>query len=176
MVFQNTNKTIGKVFWPLDWVKYNFLQFLLWTMFILSSQVHWEAAVQKWKADCSSGAKEGRVWTDQCYTKQTWGWLLCSADGPQIQVLHTWQQRTRPVYTHTHVFLSGIYFDVAWNNTCGQVSSQTVFVVLILWGHDVSLWLWLTARSVKRPTASCCHFMMPRNSTAFHCRQTQQVF
>jgi len=36
--------------------------------------------------------------------------------------------------------------------------------------------LWPTVRSVRRPTVSYCHFMMPRGSKTFLCGQTQQVF
>lgn len=38
------------------------------------------------------------------------------------------------------------------------------------------VWVWLTARSAKRPTASYCHFTRARGSKAFLCRRTQQVF
>lgn len=51
-----------------------------------SSQMHREAEGQKWAADCSSGAKEGRVRADECLSEQTGGRLLRSAGGSQIQV------------------------------------------------------------------------------------------
>lgn len=39
----------------------------------------------------------------------------------------------------------------------------------------LSLWLWLTAKSARRRTASCCHFTRPRSSKAFRSGRTQQV-
>lgn len=51
-------------------------------------QVHWEAEVQKRKADHSSGAEESRVGTDQRHSEKTRNWLLGLADGSALLV-HT---------------------------------------------------------------------------------------